>query len=409
VEARKKEMAIYHCSVKIGGRSKGQSAVAASAYRSGERLIDKETGTVCDYTRKVGIIHREVSLCKNAPIEYAEREKLWNAVHAVEKSKAAQLWREIEVALPKEWSQGEQIDAVREYVRSLTEKGMCADWSVHDKGDGNPHAHIMLTTRPIKSNGQWEDKERKAYALDENGERIPIISEETGLQKLDSRKRKQWKRVYVQANEWNAKERVEEWREAWAMVCNKRLSSEKQLDHRSYARQEKEQYPTIHEGYVARKLEASGQQSERCEINRKIEEQKRLSQAIEVTEVELKGLIAEKGEINERIEALIKRRSATRPAGGIAVGERKLDDAAECLPGEVTKQSGGETAAAIAVFDATLERARTEVEADDSAIRAREANEASKHRERERARNAEAERRKRERAERSREIEGSSR
>lgn len=117
-------MAIYHCTIKTGGRAAGQSAVAASAYRSGKKLTDNETGIVSDYTRKKGIVHNEISLCNNAPSEYADREKLWNSVHRIEKASNARLWREIEVALPQELNQAKQIKAVREYVQSLTEKGI---------------------------------------------------------------------------------------------------------------------------------------------------------------------------------------------------------------------------------------------------------------------------------------------
>ena len=198
-------MAIYHCSVKIGSRGKGQSAVAAAAYRSGEKLTDKETGAISDYTRKGGVVFSEISLCDNAPAEYADREVLWNAVHQIEKTKDAQLWREIEVALPKELNRAEQIETVRAYVKGLTAQGMCADWSLHDKGDGNPHAHIMLTVRSIEPSGKWASKSRKVYDLDENGQRI--------FQKVDKSGRKQYKCHKEDHNNWNQKERVEEWRD----------------------------------------------------------------------------------------------------------------------------------------------------------------------------------------------------
>ena len=263
-------MAIYHCSVKNGSRTKGQSAVAAAAYRSGTMLTDKEVGLVSDYTHKGGIVYSEVTLCDNAPSEYADRETLWNAVHEVEKAKNARLWREIEVAIPREFSAADQIEVVRQYIQGFVAQGMCADWSIHDKQDGNPHAHIMLTTRPIKANGEWGAKEKKDYARDENGEKIPVIDPQTGEQKVDKRNRKQWQRVTVQANNWNDRERVEEWRAAWADVCNQRLKPEQRIDHRSYERQGVDKIPTIHEGYAARAIKARGAHSDRCDTNRVI-------------------------------------------------------------------------------------------------------------------------------------------
>lgn len=312
-------MAIYHCSVKVGSRGKGQSAVAAAAYRSGEKLTDQETGLVSDYTRKGGVVFSEISLCENAPARYADRATLWNAVHDIEKAKDARLWREIEVALPQEMNRAEQIEAVREYVRNLTERGMCADWSLHDKGDGNPHAHIMLTTRSITEDGKWAPKSRKVYDLDENGERI--------FQKVDKTGRKQYKSHKEDYNDWNATERVEEWRADWANVCNKYLTTEKKIDHRSYERQGLEQIPTVHEGYAARQIEAKGGTSELCQQNREIKAKNSLLQRIaeELRNIgnELKQLIEQKGSVvNDRIGELLRRRAAAKSDRGITDGER---------------------------------------------------------------------------------------
>ena len=255
-------MAIYHMNVKIGSRSKGQSAIAASAYRAGVKMTDEQTGLISDYTKKSGVVYSEVSLCANAPAEYADREKLWNAVHKIEKSKNSRLWREIEVALPIEFNRNEQIETVRDYVKGLTTRGMCADWSLHDKGDGNPHAHIMLTVRSIMPDGSWAAKSRKVYVLDENGNRI--------YQGKDNSGRRQYKSYKENFNDWDDKERIEEWRSEWAECCNRRLPEQNRIDHRSYARQGVEQLPTIHEGYVARKRVQNGLQSDRVEVNTEI-------------------------------------------------------------------------------------------------------------------------------------------
>lgn len=274
-------MAIYHLSIKIGSRSKGQSAISASAYRSGTRLKDEETGRTVYYKRRSRVVYSEVMLCKNAPSEYSDRQILWNAVHKVEKSKNSQLWREIVVALPIEFDRDTQIEVVRKFVGQLTEEGMCGDWSLHDNNDGNPHAHIMLTTRAIKENGEWAEKEETRYVLDENGDRIPIIDPSTGKQKIGAKGRRIWKRETVKPNVWNSRENAEKWRESWARCCNERLSSENQIDHRSYERQGKNQIPTIHEGYAARKRAAKGLDTDIININREI---RQLNEAIKQNE-----------------------------------------------------------------------------------------------------------------------------
>lgn len=168
-------IAIYHCSIKIISRGKGKSAVAAAAYRSGEKLTNDYDGTTHDFTRKGGVVHTEILLPDNAPREYAERSTLWNAVEDVEKSKNAQLSREIEIALPNELSEAECIELAREFAqKTFVDKGMCADVCIHNpnREQKNIHAHIMLTMRPFNEDGTWGDKQKKEYLLDKNGNKI---------------------------------------------------------------------------------------------------------------------------------------------------------------------------------------------------------------------------------------------
>lgn len=230
-------MAIYHCHCKIISRGQGRSAVGAAAYRSGEKLYNEYDGIEHDYTKKGGVAYSEIMLCENAPKEYQDRQTLWNAVEKIEKGSKAQLAREYEVALPVELSREEQIQLVRDFAKeNFVDKGMCVDFSIHDKENGNPHAHIMLTTRPINENGEWGMKEKKDYMRDENGERVPLIDKKTGLQKVDSRNRKQWKREYVQFNDWNTKDFLYRSRESWAEKVNQELERKnvpQRVDHRS--------------------------------------------------------------------------------------------------------------------------------------------------------------------------------
>lgn len=291
-------MPIYHCSIQIIGRSSGRSAVAAAAYRAAEKLEDKETGLTHDHTKKQGVVHREIMLSEYAPEEYKNREILWNEVQKIEKRSNAQLAREIEVALPRELSRADQMIAVRVYMQmNFVEKGMCADWVLHDKGDGNPHAHIMLTTRPIRKNGRWGDKQKSVYKLDGQGNKIAVIDPDTGKQKVRIRKgkgeEKLWERVTVPVNDWNSPGKAEEWRKAWADCLNALLPAEKQVDHRSYARQGIAQEPTIHEGYAARKREKQGRAADRCQINRDIRSRNALLQHLQTKIKEIAAELAE--------------------------------------------------------------------------------------------------------------------
>lgn len=263
-------MAIYHCSIKNIGRSGTKSAVASAAYRSCDILFDEEQGKHINYQKKAGLEFSEIILCENAPEEYANREKLWNAVQGIEKAKDARFAREFVVAIPAELNKEQRRELIHNFAQTLANEGMCVDVNIHNKGDGNPHAHIMVTTRGIDENGKWKSKEKKDYALDENGERIPIIDKKTGEQKLDSRHRKQWKRVTVEANNWNSREKCIEWRQRWREYANRYLDEEHKIDERSYKEQGVDLIPTIHEGAFEREMARKGGFSKRCSYNEEV-------------------------------------------------------------------------------------------------------------------------------------------
>ena len=255
-------MAIYHCHCKVISRGQGRSAVGAAAYRSGERLTNDYDGITHDYTNKGGVVYSEVMLCENAPQEYQNRAVLWNEVERQEKGGKARLAREYEVALPIELSRDEQIELVRDYVReNFVEKGMCADIAVHDKGDGNPHAHIMLTTRPIEPGGEWGAKQKKEYLLDKDGN------------KQYDPKKKTYKCRTVKVNDWDTTEFLQRSRENWAAIVNRELEKKnlpQRVDHRSLKEQGKQRIPTEHIGVAAKNMEKRGKVSERGERNREI-------------------------------------------------------------------------------------------------------------------------------------------
>ena len=175
-----------HHDIKIVQRSNRQSAVAAAAYQSGERLFSEYDQKQKYYSEKRGIVHTEIMLPPHAPPSFSDRSTLWNSVELYEKAGNAQLAREIDAALPIELSREEQIRLVREYCSSqFVSKGMCVDFAIHDTDSGNPHCHIMLTMRPLDERGAWAAKSKKEYDLDENGERIRLPSGRYKTHKVD--------------------------------------------------------------------------------------------------------------------------------------------------------------------------------------------------------------------------------
>ena len=287
-------IAIYHCSIKIVSRGKGKSAVAAAAYRSGEKLTNEWDGLTHDYTKKGGVVHSEILLPAHAPPAFSDRSTLWNSVELSEKSNNAQLAREVEIALPVELSREEQTRLVREYCSSqFVSKGMIADFNLHDTGGGNPHAHILLTMRPLDEKGAWLPKSKKEYVLDENGEKIRLPSGRYKTRKVD-------------LVDWNNRENAEVWRRAWADLANDFLAQNnrpERIDHRSYERQGIDQLPTVHVGVSATQMEKKGIVTERGELNRNINAANRILREIRRLVRGLKDWIAE---LKERKAVLLE-------------------------------------------------------------------------------------------------------
>ena len=348
-------MAIFHFTVKIVGRSKGKSVISASAYLNGDVMKNEETGRISYYTSKKEVVYTSLMMCENAPPEWLhvpeenikrfqqsirykraddkdaalekfkitfQKQRLWNEVLKIEKNADAQLGRSFEFSLPKEWSRQEQIDYTTEYIqKTFVDKGMCADWSIHDKNDGNPHVHLLVTMRPFNPDHSWGNKEVKDWDFvrdtdgnivvdeshpdwwqdkknpDRHGIRIPVL-DENGVQKVGARNRKQWKRVLTDATGWNNPKNCELWRSEWAGMCNRHLSIDNQIDHRSYERQGKLKVPMIHEGADARKIDEkylTGQirkGSWKVEENRMIKKQNALLQKVIATFGKVSGALS---------------------------------------------------------------------------------------------------------------------
>lgn len=165
-------MAIYHFHAQYISRGKGRSVVAAAAYRSGEKIQNQYDGIKHDYTNKTDIIYKQILKPDHAPEWTTNRSQLWNQVEKIEKAKNSSLAKEINLALPTELNTEQQIQLIIEYTQqNFVNRGMVADIAIHDKAEGNPHAHILLTTRPFNQQGQWGQKACRQFILDEQGEK----------------------------------------------------------------------------------------------------------------------------------------------------------------------------------------------------------------------------------------------
>ena len=299
-------MAIYHMQAKVVSRGSGRSAVAASAYMSCSRMYNDYDGFQHDYTRKHGLIYQEVMLPPMAPPKWKNREQLWNAVEAAEKTKDSRLAREFVVALPVELDKSSNISLLQNFIqKNFVDMGMCADFAIHDTDGHNPHAHILLTVRPLNENGTWQYKTEKEYLCVKDGEEkgftasefkdaqkegwekqyrykagkkkvylTPSAAQEKGYERIDKHpKSTRYGRQNPIYEQWNSEEQLCIWRANWAEFTNRILAQNNinaSIDHRSFAAQGITEQPTIHEGYIAQDMEKKGIIAERCEINRQI-------------------------------------------------------------------------------------------------------------------------------------------
>lgn len=299
-------MAIYHLEAKVISRGAGRSACAASAYLSCSKILNDYDGVQHDYTRKQGLVWQQVFLPEYAPAQWADRSILWNAVEENEKTKDSRLAREFVVALPIELNKSEWQKLLTEFIQvQFVADGMCADVAIHDTDGHNPHAHIMLTVRPLDEHGKWQYKTEKEYLCVRDGEERGFTAAEFKAAQADGwEKQYQYKvgkeKVYMApsvaeaqgyeraskypkstkygrqnpiSERWNSDEQLILWRKAWADISNlylEQAGANARVDHRSHAERGLDEQPTIHEGVTARALEKKGILSDRCEINRQI-------------------------------------------------------------------------------------------------------------------------------------------
>ena len=321
-------MAIYHLEAKVVSRGAGRSAVAASAYLSCSRLYNDYDGIQHDYTKKQGLVWQQMFLPEYAPQEWQDREKLWNAVEEVETAKDSRLAREFVVALPIELNREQQIELLQDFIREqFVSDGMCADAAIHDTDGHNPHAHILLTVRPLDEQGRWQYKTEKEYLCMRNGEErgftaaefraaqnegwekqypykvgkkkvymTPSAAEAQGLIRADKHpKSTRYGRQNPISERWNSEEQLVTWRAAWADVTNlylERAGRAERIDHRSNAARGLDEQPTIHEGVTARALERKGIIADRCEINRQIKADNALLRELKAEIKKLTALVA---------------------------------------------------------------------------------------------------------------------
>ena len=334
-------MAIYHLEAKMVSRGAGRSAVAASAYLSCSRMLNEYDGVQHDYTRKQGLVWQAVFLPDMAPVEWQDREKLWNAVEETEKTKDSRLAREFVAALPIELSRQQQIALLQKFVREqFVAEGMCADVAVHDTDGHNPHAHILLTVRPLTETGAWQYKTEKEYLCVKGGEERGFTAAEFKSAQAEGwEKQYQYKvdkkKVYMAPSQaekcgyervskypkstkygrqnpisarWNSEEHLLVWREAWATAANRCLElagHAERIDHRSHAARGLEERPTIHEGVAAQALERRGILSDRCELNRQIKADNALLRELKAELKKLSDLVVHTvSAVAERLEKL---------------------------------------------------------------------------------------------------------
>lgn len=264
-------MAIYYMTMSVMSGNKGQSAVAHSAYQSGDKLHDDADGLVKNYSRKERIVATGIAVPDHAPAWAQERERLWNEVEKVEgaRGRYARNWV---FAIPNELTPEQQQKLVADFIKKeFVDRGMVADWAIHqadkDNDADNAHVHIMTTVRPFEKDGTWGQKSHSIMERDANGKLI--------FTKRDSKGRKQYKKRKVCTTDWNDKSTLLAIRHGWAVVCNRELAAagyDERIDERSYAERGLDILPQVHLGHAAAGMERRGERSRLGDINRAVAE-----------------------------------------------------------------------------------------------------------------------------------------
>ena len=151
-------MAIYHSHMKSFGRGKGDSSVAAAAYRAGFDLVDEATGLSHSYSRRHGVDHAQMLAPKDAPGWCLDTEKFWNANEAAETRKNALVAREVEVALPQSLDQAQRKGLALDLGQLLVDRYKVAVLvAIHTpsrNGDQrNHHVHLLMSARQVGPEG----------------------------------------------------------------------------------------------------------------------------------------------------------------------------------------------------------------------------------------------------------------
>ena len=226
------------------------SPVDASAYISGNKVETKERSA--DYTKKKGVLSSAIVLPENAPDRLRNPSVLWNEVDQMAKRSNADLYREWICCFDKHLSLEQMEQVARQFAESLAAEGMVVQYALHDaKDNGNYHVHFMAPCRGVDENGNWQKRkvQPRTYQLDSDGNRIPVIDKETGLQKKDKNGRKQWKKeppVFVDAFNDPHAGNVQRWRQLFADLENQYLLEEYQVSSLSYKKQGIKKIPGRH-------------------------------------------------------------------------------------------------------------------------------------------------------------------
>ena len=331
-------MSIYHMSMSNVSRAHGSSSCATLSYISGQAVREDRTGQTYQYGRAERVVCTGTMIPDFAPAAFSDPAQLFNSIERFEQAENARTAKKICVALPREFDLQTSRQVIEDYIqRNFVAKGYCATYAIHyDKDGNNPHAHILIPNRQIARDGSWNAKRKMTYALDEKGNRVPLIDPKTGQQKVDSRGRKAWKRINAVANPLDDRQTLKQLRASWAEVCNERLQPADHIDARSYADQGKEQIPTVHEGYAARAMAERGEVSERVELNKQIREANaelmRIAAARQTCYANLIVLQQEQAEAARAAARAAEERQrqeeAARAAARAAEAERQREDAA---------------------------------------------------------------------------------
>lgn len=150
---------------RIEVKNHGRGMVSKQAYRFGTKEFDNHHQRHFDYRTKGDVVHRDVIMPVNVPGWARSEAEFWRQAEKAANRQDARIAKEFIVSLPRELGEQSYRNVLQDFIdREFTRNGLGTTLAIHNPaasdGSRNPHAHILVSMRPIDADGFAKKKLR---------------------------------------------------------------------------------------------------------------------------------------------------------------------------------------------------------------------------------------------------------